>query len=350
MKTKPEPRTIVVFNHHHLGDLVGSLPALLALRQRWPQARIVNVAPPAPLGLLKHSGLSDALISCPKNLRGFLNAFKQVRRERPDMAVCFSGTRRVAIMARSSGAKIRIGFSPTKHDWAWTIKVPVKGPPALQHDLRMVETLGCPAVQQDYVGLLKPSSEERQMATQWLQENGVHADEPLVGFNMGASVDRRRWGADNFAHVANELAARGARLVAFGGPQDTGLVEAFQALVKTPVMVAAGRFTPRQSAALMERCAVMVTGDTGPMHLAIAVDTPVVALFGIVPASYRLPVGYSHIGLERNEECQKLPQAKCRYINECSCLRAITPTEVVEAASSLLARRHDLVRKTEVMD
>lgn len=332
------PRTIVVFNHRHMGDLLGSFPALLALREKWPQARIINVAAPVPLSLLHDSPLSDKMIAHPKTTPGTYQALRAVRRERPDLAICFSGSRRVAFMARWSGAAKRVGYEP-RFERAYTLLVPQQGPPAPQHDLGMVEAIGCTPKQRDYIGLLQPTDAETTRVQTWLQEQGA-SEQTLIGLNMGASVERRQWGVQNFARVAQEL-GQSARLIAFGGPQDVAAIQELARLstpLPNPILRAAGQFTARESAALMQRCALMVTGDTGPMHLALAVQTPVVALFGLVPASYRLPSSGPHIGLEHNQECQKLPLPRCRYEKNCACLSAITPAEVVEAAHQLLRR------------
>ena len=342
-----EPRTIVVFNHRHLGDLLNSFPALLALRKRWPNAKIINIAAPLPLSLLNGSDLSDLNIVHPKNLRGTLAAFFAIRREKPDLALCLSGSRRVAMMARFCGAPTRAGFFPNKHEWAYNVEVPRVGPPALHHDLKMAQILGAPAIQTNTVGLLVPTQNEREKARKWLQDQSFESQKPLVGINMGASVERRQWGVENFARVAQNLADEGAQIVVFGGPQDLKSVETLKKHVQNPILSAVGAFSPRESAALMELCAALITGDTGPMHLAIAVNTPVVALFGLVPAAYRLPAGFGHIGLEHNGECQTLPKVRCRYQNSCACLNAITSDEVVNATHEQLLHHPDSQQKQE---
>ncbi|HEX9997094.1 MAG TPA: glycosyltransferase family 9 protein [Abditibacterium sp.] len=331
-----EPRTIVVFGHRHLGDSLNSFPALLAMRKRWPDARIINVAAPLPLSLLQNSSLSDLNIAHHKNWWGTWQAFLALRREKPDVALCLSGSRRVAFMARFCGASRRAGFFPNKHEWAYNIEVQRVGPPSVEHDLNMANVLGAPPVQNHTVGLLVPTESEREKANQWLQNQGFEPQKPLVGLNMGASVARRQWGVEKFAEVAREIAKTGAHIVVFGGPNDLASIIDLKARLQSPIGVAAGQFSPRESAALLERCTLLVTGDTGPMHLAIAVNTPVVALFGIVAAAYRLPAGFSHIGLEHNTECQALPKARCRSEKSCACLDSITPKEVTDAVFQLL--------------
>lgn len=332
-----EPKTIVIFNHRHMGDLLGSTPAILALRTRYPDARIVNVAAPMPLNVLQGSPLVDKLIAHPKNWRGTLSALRQIRREKPDLAICLSGSIRVAVMARLCGAKVRAGYAPSKYTFPLTLKVHREGPPSLQLDLTMARALGASVVKENYVGLLEPTEGERSHVAQWLRDKNASTGKPLVGINMGASVERRRWDVENFAAVCDSLTEE-ATLIVFGGPGDLELVSKLQALTRAPLLIAAGQFSPRETAALMERCATVVTSDTGPMHLAMAVNTPVVALFGLVPSSLRVPPGFGHIALEHNTECLKMEQPLCRYESHCKCLNAIAPAEVVAAARTQLIK------------
>ena len=334
---KLEPKTIVIFNHRHLGDALGSMPALLAMRRRWPGARLVVVAAPLPLDLFHHNPLADALIAHPKNWRGTLSALWKVRRHKPDLAVCLSGSIRVAVMARLCGAPVRAGYAPSKYTFPLTLKVPRSGPPSLQLDLSMARALGAPTVVDNYVGMLAPTDDERATVGSWLREQGADKGKPLVGINMGASVERRRWDIEKFAAVCDALYEE-AQLTVFGGPNDRELVDKLRSLTKAPLLVAAGEFSPRQSAALMERCATVITSDTGPMHLAMAVDTPVVALFGLIRSSLRVPSGFEHIPIEHNEACHQMAQPLCRYESHCQCLSNITPDEVVAAARVQLAR------------
>lgn len=336
-----EPRTIVIFNHRHMGDALGSFPAILAMREHWPDARIVCVAAPIPLNLFANSTLADKLIAHQRNWRGTWRTLKQIRREKPDVAVCFSSSFRVVMLAGLSGARVRAGYAPTKHTFTLNLKVPWDGLQSTALDLEMARALGAPTVADNYVGLLQITPAESSHAATWLQQRGANAGQPLVGINMGASVERRRWDVENFAKVCDELSAD-AQFIVFGGAGDKALVDRLASLTRAPLLIAAGEFSPRQTAALMECCATVVTSDTGPMHLAMAVNTPVVALFGLVPASLRVPPGFGHIALEHNAVCQQLPAAKCTFEQHCACLAAISPAEVVAAARTQLNKQKRL--------
>ena len=334
------PRTIGVINYRHMGDVLCSFPALLALRTQWPDAKIVVLAPPLGCDLLTGSGLSDVTVPVSRDRRGLVAGVRALRRERADLVICLQNSRRLRVMARCAGARHRIGFAGGKHDNFLTQTVEKKGPPWLFDDLRLVEALGCAPVQSDIAGLLKLSDDERARAAQWRQEQGVAENERLIGVNLGASDERRVWPLEHFARVVNALQEQGgARVVLLGGPTDIARIESLQPLLSRRALQCAGEFSPRATAALLERCAVLVTNDSGPMHLSIAVETPVVGLFGPVAASHRLPPDYGHIGLEHNAPCRAVRQFGCveeRTCAQCPCLLAITPDEVIAAALSRL--------------
>ena len=333
-----EPRTIVIFSHRHMGDALGSFPAIAAMRARWPDARIVGVASPLALNLLEGSGLADRLIAQQRNWRANLRTLADIRREKPDVAVCFSSSFRVVMMAGLSGARVRAGFAPTKHTFTLNLKIPWDGLQSTRLDLQMARALGAPTVADNTVGLLNITPTESSHGAAWLQQRGADSSKPLVGINLGASVERRRWSVANFAKVCDELSNE-AQFIVFGGPGDKTLVDELRALTQAPLTIAAGELTPRETAAIMQSCATVISCDTGPMHLAIAVETPVVALFGLVPSSLRVPPGLGHIALEHNAVCQQLPLAKCATRAQCACLASITPAEVVAATRAQLSKR-----------
>ena len=334
------PRAIGVINYRHMGDVLCTFPALLALRAKWPDAKIVVLAAPLGCALLPGSGLCDVAVEISRDFRGLVTGSCALRRERVDMVICLQNSQRLRTMARLSGARDRVGFAGGRNESFLTHTVAKKGPPWLFDDLRLVESLGCAPVQHDIAGLLNLSDAERARAAQWLQERDVKESERLIGVNLGASDERRVWPLENFARVVNALQEQGrARVVLLGGPTDAARMEALQPMLARRALQCAGELPPRIVAALLERCALLVTNDSGPMHLAIAVKTPVVGLFGPVAASHRLPPGYGHIGLEHNAPCRAVRAFGCvdeRTCALCPCLLAITPDEVVAAALSRL--------------
>lgn len=334
------PHTIGVINYRHMGDVLCSFPALLALRTRWPAAKIVVLAAPLGCELLPGSGLSDVTVPISRDRRGFWSGLRAFRREQPDLVICLQNSQRLRLLTRCSGARHRVGFARGKCDQFLTQTIEKEGPPWLFDDLRLVEALGCPPIQDDIAGLLRLSADEHAVAGRFLEAQGVDKGERLVGVNLGASDERRVWPLENFARVVSALQDQPqTHVVLLGGPDDKPRMAALQGLLKLKTVQCAGELSPRVTAALLERCALLVTNDSGPMHLAIAVETPVVGLFGPVAAAHRLPPGYGHIGLEHNAPCRAVRQFGCideQTCLQCACLRAITPDEVVAAALSRL--------------
>lgn len=102
----------------------------------------------------------------------------------------------------------------------------------------------------------------------------------LIGFNIGSAVETKRWAPERFAEVADTLASRGYRSVFFGGTMDEAMVQEAVAQMHSEPIIATGQFTIGQLAAAMRRCSLIVTNDSGPMHVAISQRVPIVAMYG----------------------------------------------------------------------
>jgi ADP-heptose:LPS heptosyltransferase len=162
-----------------------------------------------------------------------------------------------------------------------------------------------------------------------------------VGLNPGCSATNRKWDVEKFARVGQLLLEKhpDVHLVVCGGPQDRADAARIGEVVENSrCHDATGKLSLSGTAALIERCAAFVTNDTGPMHMSVAVGTPVVGVFGPIEAKQRLPLQAEHIGLEHNERCQKSGVRQCGRGKPCPCLDSISPEEVFEAVTQILAR------------
>lgn len=169
---------------------------------------------------------------------------------------------------------------------------------------------------------------------------GGVADGPLIGIFPGGNASSRRWDPDRFAAVARRLAGGGARVVVFGGPAERSLAAEVAGDVAVSV---AGRTDLRLLAAGLEACALLVTNDTGPMHLAAAVGTPTVSLQGASDPAETRPLGEGHVMLQRPElpcvpcvrnVCPRRGRGTFLPEAERECLRLIEAADVVAAVAS----------------
>jgi heptosyltransferase-2 len=176
---------------------------------------------------------------------------------------------------------------------------------------------------------LHVSPEHAASARQRLLDEGWHEGERLIGLNPGATRDRKRWPAERFAAVGDRLAAeRGCRVAVFGGPGDRELAARVVSAMAAPALDLAGRLRLGETAAALRQCALVISNDTGPMHMAAALGVPVVALFGPTPPNQFGPLGPRQAVLRARGNCP-----------DCTapCMHAITVEECFAAAERMLS-------------
>ncbi len=176
-----------------------------------------------------------------------------------------------------------------------------------------------------------PAAEARAEA--WLGRAGLESDRPLVAMAPGAAHATKRWPVHYWRQLASDLASRSLSIVVIGGPTDRVLADEIVAAAGPLAASAAGELDLQASGALLRRARVAVTGDTGPMHLAVAVGTPVVALFGPTVEQFGFfPYRARAVVLQRELPCRPCSSKggpRCP-LGHHGCLEEIVPAEVLE--------------------
>jgi hypothetical protein len=187
--------------------------------------------------------------------------------------------------------------------------------------------------------MYEPNDDDRAFVQPFLEEHGIAGDGPLIAVQVGASQEKRQWAPARFARVAQLLTEQyGARLVFTGSPAEAGIIEEVFSFYHVPTMVsAAGKTKLGQLSGILERADLLITGDTGPMHLAIAVHTPVVALFLASALCYETgPYSEGNLIIEPQIGCYTCnPNYPCRRPD---CHDQVTP----ELVSFLVGKRLEL--------
>jgi ADP-heptose:LPS heptosyltransferase len=328
----PEPRNILVLDFGQLGDVVLSLPALAAIRKRFPQARVTVAGGSAAAQVVEMSGLADRTLAIdrvslrdgPKlhSLAEMMRLAAEVRRARYDLAIDLHSLSESNLLAFVSGARERVFAERAGRSLGLlaTMKAPWEDRDKHQVDryldvLRPLGISGAPRIP-----LLPTRPRDDQFVQKLFEERGVAAGATLAGFFPGASQPRRRWPLDRFAELAARLEKHDdARIVVFLGPEEAAVAEQIRAAFSSSALVLDG-LTLSQLASATARLKVFVSNDSGPMHLAAAVGTPVVLLFG---APVRGPYWFGPVG-ERHRIVAR------------SSLLEITVAEVYAAARALL--------------
>ena len=303
------PRNILVIDFGQLGDVVMSLPALRAIRERFPHARITVMVGRPGTEIVDMSGYADALISVdrvglrdgfkPVSVMRIFQVVKDVRHRQFDFVVDLHSFAETNLLGFFSGAPKRLfsrrpgrsldflaNFSP---------KPPVDRNDPDQHliDRYLDVLLPLGIKESPRVPRLITRAEDDRAIDAILRKAKAETGSPLVGLFPGAGHPGRCWPLEQFAELADFLIRNDAvRPVIFVGPEERHLIQRIRALFPNPCVILEKLSIP-QLAAAQARLAVFVSNDTGPVHIAAAVGTPIVVLIDLPRPHAYVPTGAS---------------------------------------------------------
>jgi ADP-heptose:LPS heptosyltransferase len=329
------PRNILVIDFGQLGDVVMSLPALRAVRAKFPLARI-TVAVGRPSGeIIAMSGYADATIEVdrvairdgfkPFSVLKIFDLVKDIRRRQFDFVIDLHSFSETNLLGFLSGAPKRL-FARRRGrslDFLANFKPapPIEADNRTRHQVdRYLDVLQpldiCDAPR---MPRLATTFEDDREVDRLLRKSKAAADAPLVGLFPGAGHESRRWPLEKFAQLADSL-SRNDRVqpIVFVGPEEAKMISEIRAAFPSSAVVL-DRLSIRQLAALQARLAVFVSNDTGPLHIAAAVGAPVVLLL-----DQRAPDSY-------------IPLSEPKRVIQRGAIAEIEAEEVYEATRALLA-------------
>ncbi len=335
-----EPRILIV-RLSAIGDCLHTLPVLCALREKMPKAFLTWVVEGRSGDLLREHAALDELVIVP---RGWLKSPRLVwqlrqkfRQLRFDIAIDVQGLTKSAVAAWLSGAPRRIGMKGIDgrevSPWLNNVLVEPKSRHVVDRNLELLAPLGItPSAVQ--FGVPRTSFEESRA------DQIVTTAELTTGFaviNPGAGWPSKLWPAERFAAVARFLGHdRGLpSLVVWAGAKERAMAEAIAAASEGHALMAPPT-SLTELAALVRRARLFVSSDTGPLHLAAAVGTPCVALFGPMPAERNGPYGLGHVAVQK---VVLQGNSRSRRSAGPDSMLAITVDDVVQACKSALGRR-----------
>lgn len=335
---------IVVRGPNWLGDAVMCEPALSQVRTLFPQADITLLVKPAIADLLaEHPAVDRTLVYDDRGrhagLSGKWTLAGVLRRHRFDLAILFQNAFEAAMISFLAGIPRRFGYATDGRSLFLTDPVTLPSRNGQRHQV------------QYYWDLLKPlgghgpasaprlfvtAEESASMATR-LADAGIGPADLLIGVNPGSTYGRaKRWLPDRYAEVANRLlkdmqADAGVRVgvAVVGAKGEEQLGQEIAKQIKTRTVVCSGHTTVRELMALVKRCQLFLTNDTGPMHVAAAFNIPLVAVFG--PTDWQTTSPY---GVEAKLVRQPVSCAPC-LLRECPidhrCMTGVTVDQVYNA-------------------
>jgi heptosyltransferase II len=329
----------LVIQTSFLGDTVLTTPLLAQLANRGP---VDVVTTPASAALLANHPAVRAVIVYDKRggdrgIRGLLRLARRLRASRYDVALLAQGSWRSAVLTLLAGIPSRIGFTSSAGRWLYTKRVPYRDD--LHHAARLLMLArpnGREPLPEELRPTLAPGDAERSAVNALLAQHAVQPGQALVALAPGSVWATKRW--PYYPELARLLASR-ARLVVIGSGADAPFAQAILA-AEPSAIDATGRLSLLASAELIGRCGVVVTNDSAPLHLASAMGTPTVAIFGpTVPGFGFGPLSPRASVVGRDtlpcRPCDRHGPQRCP-LGHHRCMRDILPALVAERALTLL--------------
>jgi len=352
------PGKILIVKLSAIGDVIQTLPMLAALRRRFPQARIDWLVEEEAAGLLKgYPGLDRVLVSRRKTwqkqlwkrgtristLREIFHFIKELREIEYDWVIDNHGVLKSGILVGLSRGHKKIGYRATAGiaDEGSYLFTNARYQPlsierhALERYLDLAGQLGVPTQGVGLEFFLPPGSREKVGGI--LKESGFD-EPPLAVIHPLAKWDTKQWAPEKFRDLIDGLAERGVKVAITGSRGDMNTIGGILGRIRYPerVLNLAGKTDLGELAALISLADLVITPDTGPMHLAAAVKAPLIALFGPTAPWRTGPYGNGHIILRKELPCSPCFRKKCPTGE---CLDQITVEEVLRAAEEKLRER-----------
>lgn len=347
-----EIKKVLVIRVDSLGDITMSGPAFKGIRLAFPDSYITLLAATQSKRLVEDMSTFDKIIyfDAPwltsggkKKFRNFLKGTKNLRKLKFDLSIDLRGDFRNNIFMHLLGIKYRMGFDITGCGFLLTHIVPCGDK---HHFVDMSFSLNTYLGVKDtaaYNLSLPFTEDEREFAADFLKQNGNISDKKdhsVIIIHPGAKWYGRKWESQKFAQVADLLIEKANAIVILAGSiTDLELVEEIASFMKRVPIIAAGKMSLKQFLYLLKKCDIFIGVDSGPMHMADAMGTKVIALLGPARAEAIGPYGNGHIVITKQDDftCSPCAQTICeRYGN--SCMQAISVEEVWQAVQKQIDR------------
>ncbi len=334
-----EVKNVLIVNTTAIGDTLLSTPAIRAVRKGFPDANISILASPAARLVIKNNPNVDEIIAHPGkvDLSYFLRLpclLYRVRRRRFDLVVILhANDPDAAPLAYLSGARHRMGWAESRLAFLHTIPVKTKGLPQHIIDTRLNNLKEIGIVSSDRRMELFLSNDEKAWAKGFIKKAGF-SDKTLIGVHPFGSKVNKWWPVENVIEFCKEAIKEfSCRVIIFGGKKEINYGDEISQAVKGVVNLA-GKLTIRESASLINECRVFISTDSGPMHIALSLGVPTVALFGPDNPLITGPLIKPYAVIQKNIPCVPCELKVCERNMEC--MKEIRPGKVIDCIREML--------------
>jgi len=311
---------ILIRSTNWIGDAIMTTPAVRAVRKNFPHAHISLLAKPWVIPIFEHSSNIDQIIEYDingrhKGVRGIFRLARDIRTYSFDAVILFQNAIEAAIISRLANIPIRIGYNTDGRGLllSHSVKRDVKIKTCHQtlYYLDILEKIG-----------LYPDGNHLELSVDPLIKEAVHkiiqqyniaSDELIVGINPSATYGTaKQWFPERFAELADQICkSYPARIIIFGGPGDIDLGRRIESMVNYPVINLSAKTSLGEAIGLIQACQLFITNDSGLMHIAAALNTPLIALFGSTNPITTGPLGKHSIVVREPVSCSPCLKVSC---------------------------------------
>ncbi len=343
------PSRVCIIKPSSMGDVVHALPILAALRTRWPSAHLAWVINRPFQDLVRHHRDLDEIIVYnrsgnrwdPLGLQSATNLFQRLARRQFDLTIDLQGLLRSALMTAATRARVRVGLADAREGARWfytdLVDAPRLGLHAVERIQRIAQALGADAT------IPRFNLNVTQRDRDWARTRMAGIAGPRVVLNVGARWETKRWPPAHFAEIGRRAVREfGASLIAVGAPGDRPLVDELnQSLAPIPVLDLCGRTSLLELAALAGESDLLISNDTGPLHVAAAAGTRVIGIYTCTDPVLTGPFGTNATTIQSCVWCAPSFIRTCRRLE---CMSELSPDRVwpvVAAQLKTIGSEHD---------
>lgn len=368
-----QPRRLLIIRLDLIGDLVLSMTVVRALKRAYPGAEIDLLALPSSALIVSDDPNLAQVIPYdpnvwrrpkaffqPRNWRTTFQVIRRLRSRRYDIAVSVFGNW-AAMLAVASGAKRRVGFGRESYPGFMTDSVPGghwrSGERLHEVDycLKLAQAAGAAVSDEDRIPRLYVSQKAASELKTLLDNLGIRQDKPLIACHVASNNGQsKRWPILYWVRLLDRLIGEWeAQVVLTGAPGDLPLVDRITKRMQRTACNLAGKTSLPQLAALLQRADVVISGDSGPMHIADALDTPLIAIHGPTDPAQFGPVSPAATVLKSGIWCSPCYNMKdpadCRYYTT-QCMKNITPARVFEVVEAKVQGKYPQLVRLEARE
>ncbi len=330
---------ILIRGPNWVGDSVLAIPAMKAVRARFPAAEITLLVRPWVAGLFTSAPFLNKVWAEPRptGIADWARIVRQIRDRSFDLAILFPNSFESALMTFLGRVPVRLGYATDGRRLLLTKAVipAVETRHQVYYYLDLVKNLSATADPPSIK--IAATSEEKAEARRLLFLEGITAQERFIVLNPGAAYgSAKRWSEKRFAEAGDQLSRElGFRVAIIGSPAEAPVAESIRSLMKSPVAILTGKTTLEALIGVLSESSLVITNDSGPMHIAAALGTPTVAVFGSTDERVTGPYGLRTRIVKHFVDCSPCLLRECPIDHPC--MTGVEVSDVCGAAKELLS-------------